>query len=324
METKISGIDYPLVSIISINYDHPEVTCKMLDTLKQISYPSIEVFVIDNNSPKDDPSIITEKHPWVKFISLKENLGFAGANNIGIRMAKGKYVLLLNNDTEVPAGFLEPLVDKLEVNNKIAVASPKIKFFYTPDMLQYTGVPKFNKISARTIGHGFYKPDNGQFENDSETHFAHGAAMLISMEAIRKVGMMADIFFLYYEEMDWCERFRKSGYKIYYVHNSLVYHKESVSTGKMSPLKAYYMNRARLLFLRRHVDRPLVFLSIAYLLLISFPKNTFLPLIKGRPDLFKAYHKAVMWHLHHFDHNAVRYSPDYSPMDDIELQTYLK
>ena len=103
--------EYPLVSIISINYDHPEVTCQMLDTLKKITYPNIEVFIVDNASPNDDPAIIPEQHPWVNFIQLKENLGFAGGNNVAVKRATGEYILFLNNDTELEPGFLEPLVE---------------------------------------------------------------------------------------------------------------------------------------------------------------------------------------------------------------------
>ena len=88
--------------------------------------------------------------------------------------------------------------------------------------------------------------DKGQYETDKITAFAHGAAMMVRRSIIQKVGMMPEVYFLYYEELDWCTSISKMGYKICYVHNSKIYHKESVSTGRLSPLKVYYMNRARL------------------------------------------------------------------------------
>lgn len=74
----------------------------------------------------------------------------------------------------------------------------------------------------------------------------HGATMMVRKEAIEKVGMMADIYFLYYEELDWCYRIRQAGYKIWYIHNSLIFHKESVSTGRLSPFRTFYINRTKI------------------------------------------------------------------------------
>jgi GT2 family glycosyltransferase len=300
---------YPLVSIVTLNYDHPEVTCQMLDSLRKISYPSIEILVVDNASPNDDPSIIYKNYPEVKFIQASENLGFAGGNNLAINQTSGKYVLLLNNDTEVTPGFLEPLVAKLEADPTIGVVSPKIKFHHTPDLLQFTVITPINRITGRSKGLGFGVKDAGQWEFDSETAYAHGAAMMVPMKVIKEVGLLADIYFLYYEELDWCLRINKAGYKIFYVHNSLVYHKESVSTGKASPTKTYYMNRSRLIFMRRNVKGLILLIAIAYQLLIAIPKNAFSFLLMGRKDLFLAYHKAVMWHFNNLFKPEIHESP---------------
>ena len=127
----------PLVSIVSINYDHPEVTCAMLESMRKVTYPNVEVIVVDNASPNDNPAIIKQKYPEVVFIQSEKNLGFPGGNDLGIRQAKGKYIMLLNNDTEVVPGFLEPLVAKMENDPTIGIVSPKIKFFDSPQLLQY-------------------------------------------------------------------------------------------------------------------------------------------------------------------------------------------
>lgn len=300
---------YPLVSIVTLNYDHPEVTCQMLDSLRKITYPSIEILVVDNASPNDDPAIIYKNYPEVKFIQASENLGFAGGNNLAINQTSGKYVLLLNNDTEVTPGFLEPLVAKLEADPTIGVVSPKIRFHHTPDLLQFTVITPINRITGRSKGLGFGVKDTGQWEFDSETAYAHGAAMMLPMKVIKEVGLLADIYFLYYEELDWCLRINKAGYKIFYVHNSLVYHKESISTGKASPTKTYYMNRSRLIFMRRNVKGLILLIAIAYQLLIAIPKNAFSFLLMGRKDLFIAYHKAVMWHFNNLFKPEIHESP---------------
>lgn len=289
-------MEYPLVSIISVNYDHPEVTCALLLSLRKISYPSVEIIVLDNASPKDDPSVIKKSFPEVIFIQSKENLGFAGGNNLAIRQTKGKYILLLNNDTEVDPGFLEPLVAKLESDKRIGAVSPKIKFFFNPDTIQYSGQAPINPYTIRSHGFGFGAKDHGQFDKDTPTSFVHGAAMMVSREVLQNVGLMAECYFLYYEELDWGSRITRAGYQLWYVHNSTVFHKESISTGKFSPLKTYYMNRARILYLRRNVSGLTFIIAVLYQLFVSIPKNALTFLLRGNPGHFKAYNRAVMWH----------------------------
>lgn len=289
----------PLVSIITINYDHPEVTCAMLATLRNVTYPNLEILVVDNASPNDDPGIIPASFPEVHFIQNAENVGFAGANNIATRMAKGKYVLYLNNDTEVEPDFLEPLVAKCESNGQIGGVSPKIRYFSKPDTIQFSGQAPINARTIRSHGYGWGQKDIGQFDQDAITNFMHGAAMLIPMDVIQKVGLMAEIYFLYYEELDWGARIRKAGYELWYVHDSLVFHKESISTGKLSPFKTYWMNRSRWLYLRRNVHGMTFLVALLFQLVASIPKNLLLFAIKRQPEHLKAYLKAIFWHLKH-------------------------
>ena len=302
-------MEYPLVSIITVNYDHPEVTCDLLESLQQISYPTVEVIVVDNASPNNDPLLIQQSFPKVHFIQSRENLGFAGGNNLGIRAAKGKYLLILNNDTTVDRGFLEPLVAKFESDPNAGAVSPKIKFSYTPDTLQFTGLSSINPYTMRNKGYGYRVKDIGQFEQDSITEFVHGAAMMVPMEVIKKVGLMAESYFLYYEELDWGTRIKEAGYKLWYIHNSVIFHKESISTGKLSPLKTYYMNRSRLLYLRRNISGLTFIIAIIYQLSISIPKNALKFLLTGENGHFRAYHKAVMWHLHHLSSREIHSNP---------------
>lgn len=304
-------MEFPLVSIVTINYDHPEVTCELLGSLRKITYPNVEIIVVDNNSPHDDPVCIKEQFPEVIFIQSKENLGFAGGNNLGIRQSKGKYILLLNNDTEVEPGFLEPLVAKFEHDPGVGAVSPKIKYFHTVDTLQFAGITEFNPYTIRNRGLGFGVQDTGQFEEDAITAYCHGAAMMIPAKIMHEIGLMAECYFLYYEEHDFGARIRRAGYKLWYVHNSMVSHKESVSTGKLSPLKTYYMNRSRLIFLRRNVSGPTFVIAALYQMLIAMPKNALLFLLKGAPDHFKAYQRAVTWNLTHIFSREIHKQPTF-------------
>lgn len=302
--------EQPLVSIVTVQYGHPEVTLDMIQSLKQISYPHIEIIVVDNASPDENPDIVKETFPEIIYLKSDTNLGFAGGNNLGFEAAKGKYILMLNNDTEVEPDFLEPLVEKMEANPNIGVVSPKIRFFHSPEIIQYAGYNPINPITQRGGAKGFGEKDTGQYEEDAEVAYGHGAAMMIPMHVIQKAGLMADVFFLYYEELDWAHRIRNAGYKVYYVHNSLVYHKESISTGgRVSPLRAYYMTRNRILYLRRNFSGFTYFLAILYQLFVAIPKNASINAIKGGPKYIRAYTLGILWHLANIRSQKVYNSP---------------
>lgn len=293
-------VKYPLVSIITVNYNQSEVTCALIESLNKISYPNFEVIVVDNNSTEDNPAIIKERYPNIIYIANPINYGFAAGNNFGLMRARGDYVLLLNNDIEVPKGFMEPLIDKLENNPGIGAVSPLIKFYYQPDTIQYAGYTPINNITMRQSAIGYGQKDVGQFNTDRETPSAHGAAMMVPISVVKEVGLMSYIFFLYYEEADWCSRISKAGYSMFFVHNSYVLHKESVSTGKLSTLKIYYLNRNRLVYMRRNISGREFYLGLGYQLFVAIPKNAFKFLLKGKFSLFLAYYKAIGWNIKNF------------------------
>ncbi|MBE0650339.1 MAG: glycosyltransferase family 2 protein [Bacteroidales bacterium] len=292
---------WPLVSVITVNYNQSKVTEEFLSSFEKITYPETEIFVVDNDSKKEDHAeAIKEKFPYIHFIQNKMNLGFAAGNNAALPFCKGKYILFINNDTEVEKGFLEPLVDVLGSDSKIAMVSPKIHYFHTPNTLQFGGFTKINPVTIRNFAIGFGEEDKGQYDVTCETGSIFGAAMLVSMDAINKVGIMAENFFLYYEEHDWADHMKRAGYKIYYQGKSLVYHKESISTIKDSPFQIFYLTRGRIMFARRNNKGFIKFLSLFYLYTIAVPKQALAFLLKGRADLSLASWKSVLWHWTHY------------------------
>lgn len=293
-------MEQPLVSIVTVNFNGAQYTVELLDTLKKISYPNIEVFVVDNAStqPYD---IITQKHPWVKFIRSEKNLGFAGGNNLALKEAKGKYCLLINNDTEVPEGFLEPLVEKLEVDEKCGCVSPKLIFHHTPDTMQYAGSYGFNVYTGRAFARGSREKDEGQYNSVEPTEMAHGAAMMFRTSLLKEIGLMAELYFLYYEEMDYCQRIKNAGYTIWYAGNSTVYHKESMSTGKNSPLKMYYLTRNRLIFIKRNFKGLAKWVSTLFYFFIAIPKNLVTLVLRREWNLILPLLRAAWWNLWHHD-----------------------
>ncbi len=294
-----------MVSVISVNYNQTEATVDMLASLQQLTYPNYEVIVVDNGSTYDPEEAIKVSYPDTRLIKSKKNLGFAGGNNLGIKASRGDYIMLLNNDTIADPGFLEPLVKKCMADPSVGAVSPKILFHHTPGMLQYTGLSEISRFTIRNKGRGYGKMDMGQFDSDCETFFAHGAAMMVPRKVIQEVGLMAEVYFLYYEEMDWVRRIRDAGYKVYYVHNARIHHKESLSTGKKSPLKTYYMQRARLIYLQRNVKGSGLWVALLFQCFASIPKNILFLLLSGRVDLLKAYIRAIWWNIKNFRNRQV-------------------
>ena len=305
MEKKI----WPLVSIVTVNYNQTDTTLELIDSLLKITYPNIELLVVDNDSPEADAIRIRQKYPRVILIQSPINYGFAAGNNLGIMRARGKYVMILNNDVIVTPGFLEPLVELCEKNAQIGAVSPKIKFYYEPQVIQYAGFTPIHPITMRNRAIGWKERDRGQYDNEGPTGFCHGAAMLVPMKVIQNVGMMSYIYFLYYEEADWCERIRRAGYELWYSPRSLVYHKESVSTGKDSPLKAYYLTRNRIIYLRRNTRGLNLWLGLMYQIFIAVPRNALKYILKGKFSYVAAFVKVITWHFFHLNDPSVFENP---------------
>lgn len=292
-------MNYPRVSIITVNYNQAPLTCALLESLRKVSYRDVEIIVIDNGSKEDPAKLIIGNYPEVKYIRSENNLGFAGGNNLGISVATGKYLLFLNNDTEVDAGCLEPLAHLFETRPLAGAASPKILYHNSQGVIQYAGSTCVNLYTGRNKRVGFMEKDHGQYDRLKKTDLAHGAAMMVPRAVIEKVGMMPEFFFLYYEEIDWCERIKKAGYHIYFVPASKVYHKESMSVGKNSTLKTYYMTRNRLLFMRRNTAGFKKMLWFLFFITFSLPKNALSFALLRDVEHTRAFWKALIWNLTH-------------------------
>ena len=274
------------ISIITINYNGLKDICELIDSIPFNN--DLEVIVVDNASKQDEASVISERYPHVKVIRSDKNLGFAGGNNLGIKEAKGRYILLINNDTYFKEFNLEPLIKRLESSDKIGVVCPKLRFAWGNNPIQFTGYTPLSPITLRNKAIGFGKEDQGQYEIAHSSPYAHGAAMLIKREAIEKVGLMPECFFLYYEEIDWSMMFTRAGFEIWYDPSCTVYHKESQTTGQNSPLRTYYITRNRLLLVKRNFKGINKYLSYIYLYGIVGIKDIFKYSIRQQESLRKA------------------------------------
>jgi GT2 family glycosyltransferase len=253
----------------------------------------MEVIVVDNASIQDEASIIQKQFPQVKVIRSEKNLGFAGGNNLGIKKSKGKYLFLINNDTIFKEFNVDSLINRLESSPNIGIVCPKIRFTWGTKPIQYTGYTPLSKITVRNQAIGYCEEDKGQYDAPHPTPYAHGAAMLTKREAIEKVGLMPEDYFLYYEELDWSMMFTRAGYKIWYDPTCTIYHKESQSTGQNSPLRTNYITRNRLLLVKRNWHGIYKYLAYCYLTCIVAPRDIIKYTLKGRLDLSKAASKGL-------------------------------
>lgn len=295
----MKAVSYPLVSVVTINFNQTAVTRDLLVSLRNITYPAIEVIVVDNGSRDTSVQSLKQEFPEINLIVTGKNLGFAGGNNVGIKDAKGEYILLVNNDVEVTPGFLEPLVETLQQQPKAGVASPRIVYHNRQELIQYAGAIKINPYTGRGKKLGYLETDTNQYNTIQETELGHGACLLTSRDVLEKVGLLPEVYFLYYEEHDWTEQVKRAGYKVYYVGTSKVYHKESISVGKNNPLKTYYLTRNRILYLKRNTKGVTQLSSMLFFFILSVPKDIAKFLLQLDFPNLKSYLQGISWHLNH-------------------------
>lgn len=289
------------VSVVTVNFNQALITEDLLKSLSLNNhYPETEIIVVDNGSTPNPVPEWKKRFPHICFIRSEMNLGFAGGNNLGIKKSSGDYLFLINNDTEVTSQLVEGLASVLDTYPEVGAVSPKIRFHQMPETLQYAGFTEMNYFTARNTCIGYLEKDIGQYDTSTGmTGFLHGAAMMIRKEAIDKAGLMPENFFLYYEEMDWCEQIKKAGYEIWVEPKAVIYHKESMSVGKQSPLKEFFMNRNRILFIRRNASTFARLVFYCHFASLVTPRNVFMYLKDGRTDLLKQLFRAIWWNITH-------------------------
>lgn len=286
------------VSIVTVNFNQPIVTEELLTTIPRS--PDVEIIVVDNGSSEDHTLLWQHKFPDVKFIRSEVNLGFAGGNNLGITAATGEYLFLVNNDTEFTPNLLGQLISILDAHPEAGIISPKIKYYNDKNIIQYAGYTPINYYTCRNRCIGLKEKDIGQYEhNTGQTAYCHGAAMMVRRAAVDKAGLMHEGFFLYYEELDWCERIKKAGYQAWICTEALIYHKESVSVGKNSRLKAYFMNRNRILFIRRNAPWFKRIVFYLYFIVLVAPRNIIGYLKAKNYAYIPTFFNALWWNFSH-------------------------
>lgn len=254
-----NNILIPKVYIIILNWNQLEYTLDCIKSVKMLIYPNFKIIVVDNGSKINSEDIIRKEHRDIILINNKENLGFAGGNNVGIRYAllnDADYIWLLNNDTTVDHCALTAMVDIGEKIPECGILGSKIYYHDKPELIWFAGATiNWKKAISNHIGQN--QKDSPQYDILHEMERVTGCSMLVKKEVCERIGLMDDSLFLYAEELDWCVRARKAGYKILYVPSSIIYHKVSISTGKDFDIVFNYFNTRNFLYvIKKNMSFP--------------------------------------------------------------------
>lgn len=217
------------LSIIILNYNTKELTQKAIRSV--FMYPpdtTYELIVVDNNSTDNSVKqlkTLQKKYPFT-LVENSKNLGFSGGNNVGIKMAKGNEVLLLNSDTKVTKGALTELYDEQKSYPDAGVFGARL---LNKDGTVQASVYRIPTIYRAVRQYWFgekglldkYIPRS---KSTTEVEAVVGAVFLITKSALKEVGLLNEQYFMYFEDLDYCREVRKKGLKVYYVPSALVYH----------------------------------------------------------------------------------------------------
>jgi hypothetical protein len=227
-----------LISVIVLNYNGRGFLNGCLTSLASQTYSDFEVIVVDNGSRDGSPEYIEENYPWVRLAKNDENLGFAGGTNVGIRAAKGEFIITLNNDSRADSRFIEELIKPM-ADPEVGVCAAKMLF---PDgRINSAGI--CISRSGAAWDRGMFEPDRGQYEFVEEVFGACAGAALYRREMLDEIGLFDEDFFLYLEDVDLAFRARLAGWKCIYVPGARVIHHHGGTAGVGSDLAVYYGNR---------------------------------------------------------------------------------
>lgn len=287
----------PLVSVVVLNWNGKDDTTELLDSLRKTAYKNYEVIVVDQGSLDGSVNVIRNKFRDVKIIQNEKNAGFAAGNNIGMENGRGDYFFLMNNDMVVHKDWLSELVKVAESNKEFGIVGSMILFYDKPDTIDRLGSIESNRITGAVTPYARDIKDIGQFTEPLETHFLNG---LIRRDVIEKIGSYDEKMFAGgFEEVDFCSRARKAGYKTIVVPTSKLWHKGSrtIKRGSYFLIFNSYKNKLRYIIKNYGMLEKILALSFN---LVYYSFKVFNFLLQMRPDLSKAMINAVLWNIKNY------------------------
>jgi GT2 family glycosyltransferase len=281
----------PLVVTVILNTNRREDTLACLDSLQASSYPQNKIIVLDNNSSDGSVEAIQDQFPQVQIISLEENLGYAGNNNVGVEFAVNQgadWVFVLNEDTILDPECISRLVEVGESDPNIGIVGPMVYHHDEPDVIQSAGGmlgPYWESVHLAKN-----EKDTGQFVGPHLVEWISGCAIMVKRAAIDQVGMIDQRFFYYWEETEWCLRIGKAGWRIVHVPGAKIWHKGVQRDYHPKPSVTYYSTRNRLLMLAKHHAPLRVWIYALFNVLRTLTSWTIKPKWRSMRE-----HRDAMW-----------------------------
>ena len=273
----------PFVSIIIVNFNGLHYLQECFNSLKNLDYPEdcFEVILVDNGSKDGSVEYVESYCNWVKILKLDKNYGFCKPNNDGANIAKGEYIVLLNNDTIVSKQWLSELVKSAMTEKDIVCCASKILYYNERSVINAAG----GKLTL--IGGGFYRgygeKDSNKYNKREYVGFGCGAGVLVRKDFFQYVGGLDEEYFASVEEMDLGWKSWLFGFKVLYVPSAVMYHKESGTFGEkgmIQPIKVYLATRNRLYTIIKNLENYNVFRSL--IMCICFDSYRFLSYSSSR------------------------------------------
>ncbi len=243
----------PLIYIVLLNWNGYKDTIECVKTLSKVKYKNFKILIVDNASANESVKVLKKELPQIKLLVNKENLGFSGGCNVGIKYAlkdKADYVLLLNNDTLVDKNFLTELIKVSESDKNIGIVSPFIFYADSPKKIWSAGLNFRYKNAWPFIDENRETLDKGQFKKPLKNEYLTGCSMLIKKDVFNKIGYFKDEYFLYLEDMDFSVRATRCNLTLYSVPSSKIWHKIGQSSKGGSHKVKYFFVRNTLLFFK--------------------------------------------------------------------------
>ncbi len=261
------------IAIAILNWNGAALLEKYLPSVIEHSEDA-EIYVIDNASEDDSVPFLKENHPTVKIIENKENGGFAGGYNLGLKSIEADIYCLLNSDVEVTRGWLKPIKDAFVNISDATIIQPKILNLLNKDYFEYAGaaggfIDKLGYPFCRGRIFQALEKDTGQYDDIKEIFWATGACMFIKSNVFWELGGFDEDYFAHQEEVDLCWKAKNLNYKVLYVGHSQVYHLGGSTLSNMNPKKTYLNFRNSLFSITKNLPRKKAFPIILMRLLLD-------------------------------------------------------
>jgi GT2 family glycosyltransferase len=252
------------LSIIIVNWNVCDLLRRCLASIEaNRSALSLEVIVVDNASSDESVPMVEQEFPQVHLITSRENLGYTGGNNLGAKEAKGRYLLILNPDTEIVGDALEQMVAYLDRHPAVGAVGPQLLY---PDGSVQSSRRRFPQLATAFFAG---TPFSWRWFRDNRFERAHcmadrpddeiqsvdwlvGAALLIRGETWQEVGPLDDQYFMYFEELDWCRRCRDTGWEIHYLPLAQVVHHHKGAVKQVATTARMRFYRSKILYFRKY------------------------------------------------------------------------